>query len=38
VDLSPHSAGGKSAVEDKRPVTAADITQQLASLYAPVSE
>ena len=38
VDLSPHSAGGNPAVDEKRPVTAADITKQLAPLYAPVAE
>jgi len=35
VDLSPHSAGGNPAVDEKRPVTAADITRQLAAVYAP---
>ncbi len=38
VDLSPHSAGGNPATEGGRVVTAADITRQLASVYAPTSE
>ncbi len=38
VDLSPHSAGGNPATEGGRVVTAADITRQLAAVYAPAPE
>ncbi len=38
VDLSPHSAGGSPAAEGGRVVTAADITKQLAAVYAPTPE
>ena len=38
VDLSPHSAGGSPAAEGGRVVTAADITKQLAAVYAPAPE
>jgi predicted TIM-barrel fold metal-dependent hydrolase len=37
VDLTLKSHGGKKPVNDPRPVTALDITQQLAALYAPQS-
>jgi predicted TIM-barrel fold metal-dependent hydrolase len=38
VDLSPHSAGGRPATPGRGIVTAYDITQQLAALYAPPAE
>ena len=38
VDLSIKSQGGKPPPTEKRPVTTADVMQQLASVYASVPE